>query len=165
MGNIVAGYIDYSDLKYADLVENEKNKYLLHRGDVLINRTNSLELVGKAATFNRDDGAWIYASYLVRIQVDTSRVLPAYVTATINSRVGRSYVLATARRAIGMVNINAKEMAGFPIPLPPLEVQRGIVGRLAEARQASQQIRARLRATDAEVLRNAVLRRAFAGDL
>ena len=165
MGNIVDGYIDYSDLKYADLVEKEKNKYLLHHGDVLINRTNSLELVGKAATFDRRDGEWIYASYLVRIRVDTNRVLPEYVTAAINSRVGRRYVLATARRAIGMVNINAREMAGFPIPLPPLEVQRGIVDRLAEARQASQEIRARLRATDAELLRNAILRRAFAGDL
>ena len=165
MGNIVGGYVDYSDLKYADLVENEKNKYLLHYGDVLINRTNSLELVGKAATFDRRDGEWIYASYLVRIRVNTSRVLPEYVTATINSRVGRSYVLATARRAIGMVNINAREMAGFPIPLPPLEVQRRIVDRLAEARHAGQQIRARLGATDADLLRNAVLRRAFAGDL
>ena len=165
MGNIVGGYIDYSDLKYADLVENEKNKYLLHPGDVLINRTNSLELVGKAATFDRHDGEWIYASYLVRIRVDTSRVLPEYVSATINSRVGRSYVLATARRAIGMVNINANEMAGLPIPLPPLEVQQGIVGRVAEARQASQQIRARLGSTDADLLMNAVLRRAFAGDL
>ena len=165
MGNIVDGYIDYSDLKYANLVEKEKNKYLLHHGDVLINRTNSLELVGKAATFDRRDGEWVYASYLVRIRVDTSRVLPEYVTATINSHVGRRYVLATARRAIGMVNINAGEMAGFPIPLPPLEVQRGIVDRLAEARQAGQQLRARLRATDAELLRNAVLRRAFAGDL
>lgn len=165
MGNIVGGYIDYSDLKYADLVEEEKNKYLLHHGDVLINRTNSLELVGKAATFDRRDGEWIYASYLVRIRVDKSRVLPEYVTATINSRVGRSYVRATARRAIGMVNINAREMAGFPMPLPPLEVQREIVHRLAEARHAGQQIRARLGATDADLLRNAVLRRAFAGDL
>ena len=165
MGNIVDGYIDYSDLKYADLVDNEKDKYLLHHGDVLINRTNSLDLVGKAATFDRHDGEWIYASYLVRIRVDTTRVLPEYVTATINSRVGRNYVLATARRAIGMVNINAREMAGFPIPLPPLKVQRRIVGRLAEARHAGQQIRASLGATDADLLMNAVLRRAFAGDL
>ena len=94
-------------------------KYLLSPGDVLVNRTNSLELVGKAATFDRQDGEWAYASYVVRIQVDTERVLPEFVTATINSRIGRRYVLRTARRAIGMVNINAKEMAGFPIPLPP----------------------------------------------
>lgn len=165
MGNIVDGYLDVSDLKYVDLPVEQRRKYLLSPGDVLINRTNSLELVGKAATFDRDDGDWVYASYLVRIQVDGSRVLPEYVTGTINSRIGRNYVLATARRAIGMVNINAKEMAGFPIPLPPLDVQRELVDRLAEVRRVGQQIRSGLGAEDADHLSNAVLRKAFAGEL
>lgn len=165
MGNIVDGYLDVSNLKYVDLPVEQRRKYLLSPGDVLINRTNSLELVGKAATFDRDDGDWVYASYLVRIQVDGSRVLPEYVTATINSRIGRNYVLATARRAIGMVNINAKEMAGFPIPLPPLDVQRELVDRIAEVRRVGQQIRFGLGAEDADHLSNAVLRKAFAGEL
>ena len=165
MGNIVDGYLDFSDIRYVELPEDQKRKYLLYPGDVLINRTNSLELVGKAATFDRDDGDWVYASYLVRIRVDTSRVLPEYVTATINSRMGRGYVLATARRAIGMVNINAKEMAGFPISLPPLDVQRKFIDRLAEARRIGQQIQIGLRVSDSANLSDAVLRKAFAGDL
>lgn len=165
MGNIVDGYLDVSNLKYVDLPIEQRRKYLLSSGDVLINRTNSLELVGKAATFDRDDGEWIYASYLVRIQVDRSRALPEYVTATINSHIGRNYVLATARRAIGMVNINAKEMAGFPIPLPPLGVQQDLVSHMAEVRRVSQQIGTKLGVADADHLTGAVLRRAFAGEL
>ena len=165
MGNIVDGYLDFSNLKYVELPDGKKGKYLLRPGDVLINRTNSLELVGKAATFDRQDGEWIFASYLVRIQVDTKRVLPEFVTATINGRMGREYVLRTARRAIGMVNINAKEMEGFPISLPPLDVQRELVDRLAEVRRVSQQIRFGLGAEDADHLSSAVLRKAFAGEL
>lgn len=165
MGNIVDGYLDLSDIRYVELPADQKRKYLLYPGDVLINRTNSLELVGKAATFDRDDGDWVYASYLVRIRVDTNQVLPEYVTATINSRMGRDYVLATARRAIGMVNINAKEMAGFPISLPPLDIQRKFIDRLAEARRIGQQIRTGLRVADSDDLSDAVLRRAFAGEL
>ena len=165
MGNIVGGYLDFSDLKYVELPDEKKRKYLLCPGDVLINRTNSLELVGKAATFDRDEGDWVYASYLVRIQVDRNRVLPEYVTATINSRIGRNYVLSTARRAIGMVNINAKEMAGFPISLPPLDIQRKFVDRLAEVRRVSQQVRKGLSAANADQLSNAVLRKAFSGEL
>ena len=165
MGNIVDGYLNYSNLKYVVLSEPEKRKYLLSPGDVLINRTNSLELVGKAATFDRSDGDWIFASYLVRIRVDSSRALPEYVTAMINGRMGRNYVRETARRAIGMVNVNAKEMAGFPIPLPPLNIQRRFVARLADARRASQQILAGLMAPDADHLSSAVLRKAFAGEL
>ena len=165
MGNIVDGYLDFSDIRYVELPEDQKQKYLLYPGDVLINRTNSLELVGKAATFDRDDGDWVYASYLVRIRVDTSQVLPEYVTATINSRTGRDYVLATARRAIGMVNINAKEMAGFPISLPPLDIQRKFIDRLAEARRIGQQIRTGLRVADSDDLGDAVLHKAFIGEL
>ena len=165
MGNILDGYLDFSNLKYVDLPAGEKRKYLLCPGDILINRTNSLELVGKAATFDGRDGDWVYASYLVRIQVDTKQILPEFVTATINSRIGREYVLRTARRAIGMVNINAKEMAGFPISLPPLDVQRELVERLAEVRRISHQIRSGLGAGDADHLSSAVLRKAFTGEL
>ena len=132
---------------------------------MLINRTNSLDLVGKAATFDRQNGDWVYASYLVRIRVDTSRVLPEYVTAAINSRIGRNYVLATARRAIGMVNINAKEMAGFPIRLAPMDEQEKVAQRLAEVRETSQRIRNGLSADDADYLSGAILRSAFAGEL
>lgn len=164
MGNIVEGHLDFSNLKYVDLPEDEIRKYSLSPGDVLINRTNSLELVGKAATFDREDGEWVYASYLVRIRVDTKRVLPEFATATINSRIGRKYVLETARRAIGMVNINAREMAGFPVSLPPLHIQQELVDRLREVRHIGQQIRAKLGATDAERLSSAVLRNAFAGE-
>ena len=165
MGNIVGGYLDFSVIKYVELPDEQKRKYRLRPGDVLINRTNSQELVGKAATFDRQDGEWVYASYLVRIQVDTRRVLPEFVTATINSRIGREYVLNTARRAIGMVNINAKEMAGIPISLPPREVQRELVDRLAEVRRISQQVRSGLGVADADHLSSAVLRKAFAGEL
>ncbi len=164
MGNIVDGYLDVSDLKYVQLPEAERAKYLLRRGDILINRTNSLELVGKAATFDRD-GEWIYASYLVRIRVDGTRAVPEYVTAVINSRIGREFVLRTARRAIGMVNINAKEMEKFPIPLPPVSVQREFVERLAEVRAAAEEIRLGLASKDPELIRAAVLRKAFAGEL
>ena len=165
MGNIVDGYLDVSDLKYAQLPDAERAKYQLQRGDILINRTNSLELVGKAATFDRDDAEWIYASYLVRIRIDSSRAVPDYVTAVINSRIGREFVLRTARRAIGMVNINAKEMESFPIPLPAVSVQRDFVERLAEVRVAAREIRSGLALKDPEFLRAAVLRKAFAGEL
>ena len=64
-----------------------------------------------------------------------------------------------------MVNINAKEMAGFPIPVPPLDVQRELVERLAEVRRISQLIRSGLGAADADHLSSAVLRKAFTGVL
>jgi type I restriction enzyme S subunit len=165
MGNLQGGYLDLSDLKYLDLTDGEAARFKLNVGDVLINRTNSLELVGKAATFDMEEGNWVYASYLVRVDVDREHVLPEFVTAVINSRMGREYVLKTARRAIGMVNLNAKEMAKFPMPLPPLSEQEIVVAQLRTARTLAEELRAALDEPDIGFLRQAVLQIAFAGDL
>lgn len=165
MGNLQAGYLDLSDLKYISLPEVEVDRYKLTVGAILINRTNSLELVGKAATFDVPDGCWVYASYLVRVEVDRTRVLPEFVTAVINSRMGRDYVLRTARRAIGMVNLNAKEMAKFPMPLPSLTEQEDVVAQLKAARPVAKELRASMAEPDIEFLRQSILQRAFAGEL
>ena len=165
MGNLQAGYLETVNLKYIDLPADEASRYKLSVGDVLINRTNSLELVGKAATFDVAEGDWLYASYLVRVEVDRDRVLPAFVTAVINSSMGRDYVLKTARRAIGMVNLNAKEMAKFPIPVPSLSDQEAVVERLRVARTLAKELRSSMADPEVGFLRQSVLRKAFAGEL
>lgn len=82
MSNIVNGEIDCSGMKYLPykcaVTDQEPDKWLLRKGDFLINRTNSKELVGKSAVFNLE-GAFTYASYIIRYRFDTSIVLPEYI--------------------------------------------------------------------------------------
>jgi type I restriction enzyme S subunit len=163
MGNIQSGHFDFTDLKYIELTKNDLNKYRLEDGDILINRTNSQELVGKAAMFEKREGDWVFASYLIRLVVDRSKALPEFVNAAINSRIGRTYVNATARRAIGMVNINAKEIAKMPLPLPSIEKQREVVDRFKQARNIAQSLSAELDMEGIRALPGAVLSKAFAG--
>ena len=165
MGNIRNGHLDVSDLKHIILAAKELAKYRLCEGDVLFNRTNSLELVGKAATFTGLKGDWVFASYLIRLEVDRNKVLPEYVTAVINSRIGRDYVYHTARRAIGMVNINAKQIQRLELPLPPLAQQEWLVGQMQRAKTASDSIRRDLSMEPVEALPAAILHKAFAGKL
>ena len=165
MGNIQNGHLDVSDLKHFSLSAKELTKYRLSEGDILFNRTNSLELVGKAATFTGLKGDWVFASYLIRLEVDRSKALPEYVTAVINSRIGRDYVYRTARRAIGMVNINAKQIQRLELPLPPLADQEWLVGQMRRAKTASDNIRRDLGMEAIEALPDAILHKAFAGEL
>lgn len=165
MGNIQGGRIKTDDLKYISLPPADLAKYKLLDGDILINRTNSLELVGKAGLFTGLQGDWVYASYLVRLRVNPSLVLPEYVNAVINSRVGRDYVLRTARRAIGMVNINAQEIRRLQLPLPSLEVQASVVERIRQSEVLIDQISEEIGPAIGSPMRAAVLRRAFAGEL
>lgn len=165
MGNIQNGHLDVSDLKHINLSEKELAKYRLREGDILFNRTNSLELVGKAATFTGLKGDWVFASYLIRLEINHSKALPEYVTAVINSRIGRDYVYRTARRAIGMVNINAKQIQQLELPLPPLADQQWLIKQMREVKAASDSIQSDLSMKPIEALPGAVLHKAFTGEL
>ena len=165
MGNIQDGHLDTRNLKHIDLSDKDLAKFRLSEGDVLFNRTNSLELVGKAATFTGLKGDWVFASYLIRLEVDRSRAMPEYVAAVINSRIGQDYVHRTARRAIGMVNINAKQIQQLELPLPALSDQECLVGRMREVKAASDSIRKHLSLTLIEMLNQTILHKAFAGEL
>ena len=165
MGNIKDGRLNVDDLKHIELSEVESKKYLLSDGDILINRTNSHELVGKSAVFEDLCGDWVYASYLIRIRVDSKKAIPSYVNAVINSRIGRSYVYRTARRAIGMVNINAQEIKKLPLPLPPMNVQQEVVDRMEETEPLVDELSKIIQSSDISTLRQSVLHKAFAGEL
>ncbi len=165
MGNIQRGRLVHGDMKTVELPPAEIRKYALRSGDILINRTNSLELVGKAACVGEIPPDAVFASYLVRLIVNQGKALPEFVSFVINSRVGREYVLRTARRAIGMVNINSEEIAKMPIPLPPLDVQRAMAAKFAGVRQACDALRGELALDEVSALPTAILRKAFAGEL
>lgn len=165
MGNIQNGRLDTSDLKHIALPQKERVKYLLNNGDILINRTNSLELVGKSAVFENLPGEWVYASYLIRLRVDADKAIPEYVNAIINSRIGRSYVYRTARRAIGMVNINAQEIKQMPMPLPPLDEQQAVVDQMHDTEPLIDELWSTCNGGELGHLRASILRKAFAGEL
>jgi len=165
MGNIQGGRIDTADLKHIEMPKKEQRKYALQEGDILINRTNSLELVGKSAVFKGLSGDWIFASYLIRIRVNKDKALPEYVNAVINSRIGRGYVYRTARRAIGMVNINAKEIQRMPLPLPSIAVQTELIEKINEVEPLVDELTAHFQEDGIAHLRESILRKAFAGEL
>lgn len=165
MGNIKEGKLDVSDLKRVKLNSSEAKKYLLQDGDILVNRTNSLELVGKSGLFRGLRGDWVYASYLVRLRIDENKAIPSYINGIINSRIGREYVLKTARRAIGQVNINAKEIQAMPIPLPSLEIQAALVEKNELTAPITGSIREEYASSEVSHLRDAILRKAFSGEL
>jgi type I restriction enzyme S subunit len=166
MINIKDGKIDYSDLKFVELDEKEASKYFLKVGDILINRTNSFELVGKSGIFDKKE-TYVFASYLIRLEIDETYAEPRFINLTINSKIGRDYVSKTCRRAINQANINAKEIKKMPIPLPPLEEQKRIVAYL-DALQKEVEVLTKLQEETGEkieTMTRTILRRAFNGEL
>ena len=133
MNNIVDGQLDFTNLKHIQLSQPECDRLLLKDGDILFNRTNSKELVGKCAVFHAN-GDYVFASYLIRIKTEAPKADPDFVAYSINSPLGRQQINALSRQIIGQANINSVELRSLQIPFPPLDVQRDIIRRVAEGR-------------------------------
>ena len=122
MMNIEDGEVVENDIKYVNLSDKEFESYRLNKGDVLFNRTNSYELVGRTGIYNVD-GDHVFASYLVRIITDRNKLLPEYLVAYLNSSPGRQQVLSFATKGVSQTNVNASNLGKVVIPLPPIEEQ------------------------------------------
>lgn len=144
MGNLHDGTLDTTDLKYTELSEINGDRDFLNVGDVLFNRTNSLELVGKAALFELE-GSWAFASYLVRLVPRRELVVPEFLVAVINSPPVRARILANATKGVSQANVNTKNLANVKARIPPLPVQQQIVEVLRHVRHAEEQLRERAR--------------------
>jgi type I restriction enzyme S subunit len=161
MNNITAaGSLDLSELKWCEIAPRDLPKYTVRRGDLLFNRTNSPELVGKTAVWDRDD-AFAFAGYLVRVRFDDSRVLPEYVSAYLNSSYGKQLLFEKAKPSNNMSNISASELMRLHIPVPPLDLQRRYLGMLVKAREAMERVLAAAAAGD--MLFDSLALVAFAG--
>ena len=137
MGNVTYdGELDCANLKYITLSNTDIEKYALRTGDILFNRTNSKELVGKTGIW---DGRFkaVAASYFIRLRMDKSVVCPAYVWAFMNSGTMKRRLFNMARGAIGQANINAKELKSLPLPVPPLTLQHRYVEVIERTRDVA----------------------------
>jgi len=130
MNNIQNRKIDLEKLKHCDFeISNlNKEKALLQKGDLLFNRTNSKELVGKTAVFDLD-GEYTFASYLIRLRFN-KETNPYYVNFILNSQIGRMQIDLMSRQILGQANINSEELRNIMIPIPSLEIQNKIVAEL-----------------------------------
>lgn len=126
MNNITyGGELDLSDVKRIDVPENELGKCTVRRGDVLFNRTNSKELVGKTCVYDRDE-MMVLAGFVIRVRVN-DLVLPEFLSAFLNTDFSKRTLLGMCKAAIGQANINAQEMQNIGIYIPPIELQREFV--------------------------------------
>lgn len=157
-----SGWLELSDLKYASLSKKDIESTALQDGDLLFNRTNSKELVGKCAVWRPVAGAFSFASYLVRLRLKPE-MLPEYLWATLNSAYGKYRLLNSAKQAVSMANVSPTDLGRITVPLPPLDLQEKFAGFVRAVEGLRVQMLGKLEAF-AE-LRAIVSQQALIGDL
>lgn len=162
MNNITYnGYMNYSNLKYIDVSDAEKHKYIVKKGDILFNRTNSKELVGKTGIISIDK-EMIIAGYLIRVRTNEF-ANPYYIWAHLNSKWGKLILNNMCKSIVGMANINAQELQNIKILKAPIELQEEFAKRIKEIEK--QKAIAEESLSKSEDLFNALMQKAFKGEL
>ena len=158
MNNITyGGELDLSDTKRIDIPDNELDKCTVRRGDVLFNRTNSKELVGKTCVYDRDE-MMVLAGFVIRIRVK-DRILPEFLSAFLNTDFSKHMLLGMCKTAIGQANINAQELQNIGLYLPPVELQRRFVQFKKETDKSKLAIQKSLEKL--EILKKALMQKYF----
>lgn len=131
MGNMLNGALDIRNLTYIDLSEEQFERFELKCGDILLNRTNSVDLVGKISLFELE-GKYVAASYLVAFRLDTTLITPKFCNYILNSHAYQRRIRNLATRAISQANINPTTFQEeLTISVPSLPEQQRIASCLS----------------------------------
>lgn len=164
MGNLQNGKLDWSDLVYTS-DKNEIEKYKLIAGDILFNRTNSPELVGKTSIYRGERDA-IYAGYLIKVQC-LDGLNPEYLNYHLNSHIAKQYCHEVKSDGVSQSNINAQKLAAYPLIVPSIEEQAEIVRRVEQLFSYADTIEKQVQNALERVnnLTHSILAKAFRGEL
>ena len=158
MNNITySGELDLRDTKRIDIPDSELDKCTVRRGDVLFNRTNSKELVGKTCVYNRDE-LMVLAGFVIRVRVN-ERIRSEVLSAFLNMDFSKRMLIGMCKTAIGQANINAKELQNIDLYIPPIELQDQFVtlkNKIDQKKQTVQQSLEKL-----ELLKKALMQEYF----
>jgi type I restriction enzyme S subunit len=145
MGNIKNGVVDLESQKSIPKDSDEIPHLILKPGDILYNRTNSYELVGKTGIFRHENEGYSFASYLIRIRLDERTIEPEFLNMAMNTPYFRqTQVVPKITKQTGQANVSGGAMRNMLIPIPPLAEQRRIVAKVEALMALCDALKARL---------------------
>ena len=148
-------------MKYVDLEADEESKYLVKNGDLLFNRTNSKELVGKTGVYDGPE-PMAFAGYLIRSRTN-EKANPEYVSGHLNSPFGKADLRHMCKSIVGMANINAQEFQDMRIMIPDIATQNRYAKIAEKVRTRTKKYESESQCVDN--LFNSLVQRVFRGEL
>ncbi|MUK37737.1 hypothetical protein GNP82_09250 [Aliivibrio fischeri] len=159
--------VDWETIKRVDLEEQEVDKYRVNIDDVLVNRVNSIEYLGKCALVRELPENAVFESNIMRMSIDTEKALPAFVTTFLRSIVGLQELRKNAKLAVNQASINQTDVKNCLLYLPKIEEQKEIVRLVDQYFAFADTIEAQVKKAQARVnnLAQSILAKAFRGEL
>ena len=149
MGNIQGGLVVCRDEKKIPDTAEELPALYLKQFDLLYNRTNSAELVGKTGIYLGEDDCRTFASYLIRIKVSRKHFSPHFLNVAMNTPKFRETQIAPLiKKQTGQANVNGTALKNMLVPVPPLAEQHRIAAKVDELMALCDRLKASLATSD-----------------
>jgi type I restriction enzyme, S subunit len=156
---------DWNTLKRLQLEQKEKDLYGLNNNDILINRVNSIEYLGKSALVRRLEEPCVFESNVMRIGLN-EMVIPEFIILYLNSLRGLHELRKNAKHAVNQASINQQDVKNVLVPLPNIEEQKEIVSLVNALLKKEKYARINVDIVDdIELLKQSILSKAFRGEL
>ena len=150
VANVKDGYLDLTEVKTIEIKRGEVEKLLIRPGDLLMTEGGDPDKLGRAALWTGELEACVHQNHVFKVRSDRARLSPAYLRALAGSAYGKAYFLSVAKKTTGIASINKTQLSAFPVPLPPLALQREFERRVQSAESIlNQQVEALNKATAA----------------
>ena len=129
------GYLDLSEIKTIRLRATELQRYSLQVGDVLLTEGGDFDKLGRGYLWNGQLQDCVHQNHIFAVRTDSIRLLPEFFAYLVQSPYGKAYFLSVAHKTTNLACINSSKLKAFPLLLPELSEQRGIVTILGKIDQ------------------------------
>lgn len=133
VANVKDGYLDLAEVKTIEIKRSEVEKLLIRPGDLLMTEGGDPDKLGRAALWAGEIEACVHQNHVFKVRSDRARLSPAYLRTLAGSAYGKAYFLSVAKKTTGIASINKTQLSAFPVPLPPLPLQRAFERRVQSA--------------------------------
>ncbi len=130
VANVQDGYLDLRQIKEVEVLESEKDKWQLQRGDILLTEGGDWDKLGRGAVWREEIPNCIHQNHIFRVRVNQDEFVPEYLAMLIGSPYGKNYFRAASKQTTNLASINHRQLKAFTVVRPPLDEQRRIVAYL-----------------------------------
>jgi type I restriction enzyme, S subunit len=117
VANVKDGHLDLAEMKEIVVERNRIDRYVLHRGDVLMTEGGDLDKLGRGTVWQDEVPGCLHQNHVFAVRVDQATVDPWYLAAVARSPYGRSYFLRCAKRSSNLASVNKQQVSAFRIPM------------------------------------------------
>ena len=134
VANVQDGYLNLDQIKTITIRRGEEQKYALAPGDLVMTEGGDSDKLGRTAVWSGELGYCAHQNHVFRVRPHTEMVLTDYLRDVAGSAYGKAYFLSVAKRTTGIASVNKTQLGGFPVPVPPVELQALYAKIVANAR-------------------------------